>query len=104
MIESEKLLETKLKNGTEKMGGWCIKMLSTHLTGLPDRVCLFPGGIIFFAEIKTTKKKVWFLIIFDLLKPLEELIIFFYIYYNTVKIEYFPKYWKEKKCKKNIIK
>tara|TARA_R110000851_G_scaffold141057_2_gene278642 strand:+ start:5561 stop:5848 length:288 start_codon:yes stop_codon:yes gene_type:complete len=57
MIESEKLLETKLKNGTEKMGGWCIKMLSTHLTGLPDRVCLFPGGIIFFAEIKTTKKK-----------------------------------------------
>ncbi len=57
MIESEKLLEKKLKNGTEKMGGWCIKMLSTHLTGLPDRVCLFPGGIIFFAEIKTTKKK-----------------------------------------------
>ncbi len=57
MIESEKLLETKLKNGTEKMGGWCIKMLSTHLTGLPDRVCLLPGGIIFFAEIKTTKKK-----------------------------------------------
>lgn len=57
MIESEKLLETKLKKSTEKMGGWCIKMLSTHLTGLPDRVCLFPGGIIFFAEIKTTKKK-----------------------------------------------
>lgn len=56
-VESEKLLETKLKNGVEKMGGWCIKMLSTHLTGLPDRVCLFPGGIIFFAEIKTTKKK-----------------------------------------------
>ena len=57
MIESEKLLETKLKNGVEKMGGWCIKMLSTHLTGLPDRVCLLPGGIIFFAELKTTKKK-----------------------------------------------
>lgn len=56
-IESEKLLETKLKDGVESLGGWCIKMLSTHLTGLPDRVCLFPGGIVFFAEIKTTKKK-----------------------------------------------
>jgi hypothetical protein len=56
-VESEKLLETKLKKEVEKMGGWCIKMLSTHITGLPDRICLLPGGTIFFAEIKTTKKK-----------------------------------------------
>lgn len=56
-IESEKVLETKLKNGVEKMGGYCIKILCTHLTGLPDRLCLLPGGKIFFAEIKTTKKK-----------------------------------------------
>ena len=56
-VESEKLLETKLKNGVEKMGGWCVKLLSTHLTGLPDRICLLPGGVLFFAEIKTTKKK-----------------------------------------------
>jgi hypothetical protein len=57
IIESEKSLEKKLNSEVGKLGGWCIKMLSTHLTGLPDRVCLFPGGIIFFAEIKTTKKK-----------------------------------------------
>lgn len=56
-VESEKLLEKKLKDGVEKMGGWCVKLLSTHLTGLPDRICLLPGGVLFFAEIKTTKKK-----------------------------------------------
>ena len=27
------------------------------MAGLPDRMCLLPGGIIFFAEIKTTGKK-----------------------------------------------
>ena len=56
-VESEKLLEKKLKDGVESLGGWCIKLLSTHLTGLPDRICLLPGGVLFFAEIKTTKKK-----------------------------------------------
>ena len=55
-IESEKLLERKLKKGVEKLGGQSIKLLSTHLTGLPDRLCLLPGGVLFFAEIKTTKK------------------------------------------------
>ena len=56
-IESEKLLEAKLGKRIKAMGGWSIKMLSTHVWGLPDRICLLPGGRVIFAEVKTTKKK-----------------------------------------------
>lgn len=56
-IESEKYLERKLVNAIKAKGGMCIKLLSTHFTGLPDRLCLLPGGIVFFAEIKTTGQK-----------------------------------------------
>jgi len=57
MLESEKLLERKLNLGVKKLGGWSIKLLTTHVIGLPDRMILLPGGRIFFAEIKTTHKK-----------------------------------------------
>lgn len=57
MKESEKRLERKLHNEVKKLGGWSIKMLSTHITGLPDRMCLFPDGRIMFCEIKTTGEK-----------------------------------------------
>jgi hypothetical protein len=55
-IESEKLIENKLTNKVKALGGWCLKLLSTHITGLPDRLCLFPGGRILFIELKTTGK------------------------------------------------
>lgn len=56
-IESEKLIEKKLINAIEKrLGGICWKWFSIHITGLPDRICLLPGGRIFFAEIKTTNE------------------------------------------------
>lgn len=57
IIESEKVLERKLKREVEKLGGWCIKIIPLHINGLPDRLCLLPGGRVFFAEVKTTKKK-----------------------------------------------
>jgi len=57
MSESEKLLERKLAAGIIKLGGWSIKILSIHINGLPDRLCMIPQGRVFFAEIKTTKKK-----------------------------------------------
>jgi len=56
-IESEKLLESKFTTEVKKLGGWSFKLLSTYVTGLPDRICLFPGGRLFFIELKTTKKK-----------------------------------------------
>lgn len=56
-IESEKTLERSLKNSVEvKLKGWCLKLPSAHITGLPDRLCLFPGGRILFVELKTTGK------------------------------------------------
>ncbi len=56
LIESEKLLERKLNKAVEKAGGWSIKLFTAYVSGLPDRLCLLPGGRLFFAEVKTTKK------------------------------------------------
>ena len=56
-IESEKVLEQKLNDGVKKLGGWSLKLLTVYMNGLPDRICLIPPGRVFFAEIKTTKKK-----------------------------------------------
>lgn len=57
-VESEKHLERLLKNAVENtMHGLCLKLLSQHTTGLPDRLCLLPIGRAFFVEVKTTGKK-----------------------------------------------
>lgn len=57
-IISEKDLErtfTEKLNRTKKV--WVIKLLSTFIKGLPDRMILCQGGYVGFAEIKTTGKK-----------------------------------------------
>lgn len=56
-IERESYLENKLGKWVKSKEGLYLKLLTLHISGLPDRICLLPGGIIFFAEIKTTKKK-----------------------------------------------
>lgn len=56
-VEREKCLERELALRVRKSGGWSIKILSTHVSGLPDRLCMMPGGKLFFAEIKTTGEK-----------------------------------------------
>ena len=56
-IESEKVVERKLVELTNLNGGMCIKLLSFHLLGLPDRLCIFPKSKIVFIETKTTKQK-----------------------------------------------
>lgn len=56
-MDSEKLIESTLVKLVNKLKGWAIKLPCVYLTGLPDRLVLLPGGIIFFAEIKTTGKK-----------------------------------------------
>ena len=53
-VESEKVTEKKLRDEVESLGGLCIKMISTHLNGLPDRLCLFPNGAAVFVEVKST--------------------------------------------------
>lgn len=57
-IISEKDLERTFSerlNRTKKV--WVIKLLSTFVKGLPDRMVLCRGGYVGFAEIKTTGKK-----------------------------------------------
>lgn len=57
-IISEKDLErtfSEMLNRTKKV--WVIKLLSTFVKGLPDRMILCRGGYVGFAEIKTIGKK-----------------------------------------------
>lgn len=57
-IISEKDLERTFSghlNRTKKV--WVIKLLSTFIKGLPDRMVICQGGYVGFAEIKTTGKK-----------------------------------------------
>lgn len=56
-IDSEKVIERKLVELVKINGGICIKLLCDQLTGLPDRMCLFPGHKIVFVELKTTGRK-----------------------------------------------
>lgn len=57
IVESEKLVERKLVELTKINNGMCIKLLCNHILGLPDRLCLFPGGKLAFVELKTTGEK-----------------------------------------------
>ena len=56
-MDSEKLIEKTLVAEAKTLGGWAIKLLCTYVTGLPDRLVLLPGGVVFFVEVKTTGKK-----------------------------------------------
>lgn len=56
-IDSEKAVERKLVELVKAKKGLCIKLLCDQLTGLPDRLCLFPGGGVIFVEVKTTGQK-----------------------------------------------
>lgn len=56
-MTSEKALERKLKEVIKFNGGLYFKLLPFLHKGLPDRLCLLPGGVIFFAEIKSKGDK-----------------------------------------------
>jgi hypothetical protein len=46
-----------LKRQIEKLGGLCLKWVSPSFTGVPDRLCLLPGGRIVFTEVKAKNGK-----------------------------------------------
>lgn len=58
MKHSEKTLERTLNAKVEMLGGWSIKLLPFQLAGLPDRLCLFPGGRVAFVELKSSNEKI----------------------------------------------
>jgi Holliday junction resolvase len=56
-MADEKRRERRLKREVEKSGGLAIKIASPWFRGLPDRLVLMPGRKFFWAEMKSTGKK-----------------------------------------------
>lgn len=52
----EKDIENYLKESVKKIGGRSYKFTSPGNAGVPDRICIIPGGLIFFVELKASGK------------------------------------------------
>lgn len=53
----EKEIEQKLKKMVERHRGFCLKWVCPGWLGVPDRICLLPGGIVVFVELKRPNGK-----------------------------------------------
>lgn len=51
-MELEKDIEQKLKRMIERHRGLCLKWVCPGWLGVPDRICLLPGGTVIFVELK----------------------------------------------------
>ena len=51
-MTTERDIEQALIRAVRKSGGLCLKWVSPGWDGAPDRICLWPGGRILFAELK----------------------------------------------------
>ena len=52
MRESERDVEKYFKKRVEMSGGWALKFVSPGISGVPDRIVLYPEGKIYFVELK----------------------------------------------------
>jgi hypothetical protein len=55
MSEIEAQVETYLISTIVKLGGMCLKFGVPGVRGYPDRLCILPGGRMFFVELKRPK-------------------------------------------------
>jgi hypothetical protein len=55
MNKLEKEIEAKLVKMIKSHGGLCLKWVCPGWSGVPDRICLLPGGRIYFVELKRPK-------------------------------------------------
>ncbi len=53
----ERSVERKLTEAVRHSGGLALKFISPNLNGVPDRLLLFPGGRMAFAEVKAPGEK-----------------------------------------------
>ena len=53
----ERDVEKYLIQQVKKSGGLCMKFVSPGMDGVPDRLCLFPGGKMKFVEVKAPGEK-----------------------------------------------
>jgi hypothetical protein len=49
-------IEKRLVSEVEKRGGECLKYFNPAKIGYPDRICLLPGGVLFWVEVKAPTK------------------------------------------------
>lgn len=54
----ENAVERTLRNEIKRQGGWFLKFVSPGTAGVPDRICLLPGRVLAFVELKAPGKKV----------------------------------------------
>ena len=54
---AEKQVEKYLIDSIKKQGGLSRKWTSPNHVGVPDRICFFPGGEVWFIEVKDNGKK-----------------------------------------------
>lgn len=52
MAQMERDIERRLVQTVKQMGGLCLKWVCPGWAGVPDRILLFPGGVVAFAETK----------------------------------------------------
>lgn len=50
---SEKAIERYLADCVGRLGGVCLKYSNASMVGYPDRVCLLPGGVTLWVELKS---------------------------------------------------
>lgn len=53
----ESVIENYLKKRVREVGGRAYKWVCPGVSGVPDRICVLPGNIIFFVETKATGEK-----------------------------------------------
>ena len=51
----ERDIEKWLRRQIERMGGQAFKFTSPGNDGVPDRLAVLPGGLIYFVELKTDR-------------------------------------------------
>ena len=54
----EKSIENVLRQAVEAEGGMCLKWVCPGHKGVPDRMVIFPGGVIAFVELKRPGAKI----------------------------------------------
>ena len=54
MLERE--IEQHLVVQVKKIGGWCLKFVSVGVSGVPDRIIIHNGSVV-FVEVKAPNKK-----------------------------------------------
>lgn len=57
MYVKEAMIENYLVKKVREVGGKAIKLNPHNERGLPDRMCVFPRGVIIFVEVKAPGKK-----------------------------------------------